>query len=67
MIIPVYTPITDAEEAEKCYDQVHFEIRRQCKQYMLLVTEDWNAKVRNIKGENVVRLYSLGNQSRRLV
>lgn len=53
MIIHVCALTTDAKEV----GQVEFEICRTCKQDVLLVVEDWNAKVENIE-KNYLGLWS---------
>lgn len=46
MIIQVYDSNTDAEEAvDKLYCQFQSEIIKACKQHMLLIVVDSNAKV----------------------
>lgn len=43
------------------FDQIQFEIEKACKQNMLLMVRNWNAKVGNVKEENIVGLYVLVN------
>lgn len=56
MNIQVYASTTDAEEEELdgFSDQVPFEMHRTCQQSVLLVYGYWNAKVGEIKEEDVV-------------
>ena len=64
-IIQVYAPTTDAEqeEVDEFYDQVQAEIDRTCKQDVLIVMGDWNAKVGNKEEAPVVGKYGLGNRN----
>lgn len=57
-IIQIYIPIIATEEGENdyFYGQVQFEIEKKYKQDVLLVAGNWNAKMGNIKEENVVGL-----------
>lgn len=61
--IPFYAAIIDAkkEQVNEFYNQVQFEINRTSKQEVLLMTGDQNAKVVNIKEEDIFGLYGLGN------
>lgn len=43
------------------YDQIQFEIDKTCKQNVLVMIRNWNAKPGNMKEENVVGLYVLVN------
>lgn len=49
-VIQVYAPTPDSEEEEldQFYEQVQAEIDQACKQDVVIVMGDWNAKV----GEN---------------
>lgn len=61
-IIQINVPIANAEEKEvnDFCDQVQVNISGMCKQEKLCVIDNWNTKFRNVKEENVVGWYGLG-------
>lgn len=60
----MYAPTTDAEEeqADEFYDHIQFEFDKTCKQNVLLVVVDWNAKIGNINEENIDVLLDIGKE-----
>lgn len=66
MIIQAYASIVDAKEDEIWVKgfMIKFNLKLiECKQGVLLVTGDWNIKVRNSWKENVVGCYGLENRN----
>lgn len=66
-IFQVYTATTyaDDEAAAHFYGQAQSAVDRTCTR-MLLVIKDWNAKVGNIKNEqlqSIIELYGLGSKN----
>lgn len=63
VFIQVYTPTIGAEKERvgEFYDQVQLKIYTTCKHDVLLAIGDRNVTVGNMKEENIVQLYGLGN------
>ena len=58
MVIQVYAPTTNAEEAEQHQKKIFLKHRLECKKFL-----DWNAKVGSQKIPGVTGKFSLGVQN----
>ena len=61
IVIQVYAPITNAEEAE--IDQFYDLLELTPKKYVLLIIGDWNAKVGSQKIKRTTGKFGLGVQN----
>ena len=63
MVIQVYAPTSNAEEAEWFYEDLQDLLELTPKKDVLFITEDWNAKVGSQEIPGVTGKFSLGVQN----
>ena len=64
-VIQIYAPKTDAEQygVDESYEQAQAEIDRICNQEVLIVMDDWNAKVGDNEDSPAVGKYGFDNRN----
>ena len=60
MVIQVYTPTSNAEEAEEFYEDLQDLLELTPKEDVLFIIGDWNAKVRSQETPGVTGKFGLG-------
>ena len=63
MVIQVYAPTSNAEEAEQFYEDLQDLLEWTHKKDVLFIIGDWNAKVRSQKTPGVTGKFGLGVQN----
>ena len=63
MIIQVYAPTSNAEEAERFYEDLQDLLELTSKKDVLLIIGDWNAKVGSQETPGVTGKFGLGLQN----
>ena len=65
MVIQVYVPTSNAEEAEveQFYEELQELLELTSKKYVLFIIGDWNAKVRSQETPGVAGKFGLGVQN----
>ena len=63
MVIQVYAPTSNAEEAEQFYEDLQDLLELTSKRDVLFIIEDWNAKVGSQETAGVIGTFGLGVQN----
>ena len=61
-VIQVYAPTSNAEEAERFYEDLQYLLELTHKKYVLCIIGDWNAKVGSQEIPGVTGKFGLGVQ-----
>ena len=59
-VIQVYAPTSNAEKAERCYEDLQDLLELTLKKDVLFITGDWNAKVGSQETPGVTGKFGLG-------
>ena len=59
-VIQVYAPTSNAEEAERFYEDLQYLLELTHKKYVLCIIGDWNAKVGSQETPRVTGKFALG-------
>ena len=62
-VIQVYAPTSNAEEAERFYEDLQYLLELTHKKYVLCIIGDWNAKVGSQETPRVTGKFGLGVQN----
>ena len=62
-VIQVYAPTSNAEEAERFYEDLQYLLELTHKKYVLCIIGDWNAKVGSQEIPGVIGKFGLGVQN----
>ena len=66
MVIQVYAPTSNAEEAEQFYEDLQDLLELTPSKDVLLIIGDWNAKVGSLETSGVTGKFGLGEKTKQV-